>query len=105
MQQVTSEISFQVEMLSIEAFANRMGVNRTTIYDWLKSGHLRAGRHFIRLGGTVRFPWGPELCNRLMEDSVEPQPKPETKESEPEKEPLRHPQPARKRESQINLNY
>ncbi|QEM68924.1 helix-turn-helix domain-containing protein [Geobacter sp. FeAm09] len=51
----------QVEMLSIEQFAARMGVGRTTIYEWIKSGHLLPGRHYIKIGGTARpVPVGAE---------------------------------------------
>lgn len=60
-----------VELLSIEQFAAKMAVSRTTVYEWFKSGYLKAGRHYIKLGTTVRFAWGTELLQRLMEDSVD----------------------------------
>ena len=92
-------------MLSIEEFAARMGVKRTTIYDWLKSGHLRSGRHYIRIGGTIRFPWGPELLQRLLEDTPEEEPRQKAENANKSGESFPQPTTARKRESQINLNY
>lgn len=100
-----SEHGFQIEMLSIEQFAERMGVKRTTIYEWFKSGYLRPGRHYLRIGRTVRFPWGPELVQKLYEDSQ----KPAQPDVPPMKEPMIRPllkTPATgKRQLQVNLDY
>jgi excisionase family DNA binding protein len=85
----------QVEMLSIEDFANRMGVGRTTIYDWLKSGSLRPGRHCIKIGGTIRFPWGTELLQKLLEDSAGNDDKTETQASNESKVKLLPKNPAK----------
>lgn len=97
--------SFQVEMLTIEQFAAKMSVSRTTVYEWLKSGYLRAGRHFIRIGGTIRFAWGPELIQRLCEDSATEEPTKEAPEAARDKVPLHQAPAARKRETQINMDY
>ncbi|MDD2542483.1 MAG: helix-turn-helix domain-containing protein [Desulfuromonadaceae bacterium] len=64
------ENNFLVEMLTIEQFAERMLVSRTTLYDWIKSGHLLPGRHFIKIGNTIRFVWGSDLFQKLLEDST-----------------------------------
>lgn len=60
-----------VEMLSIEQFATKMGVSRTTVYEWFKSGYLKPGRHYIKIGKTTLFAWGAELIQKLHEDSCE----------------------------------
>lgn len=71
---VIPEKKFQAEMLTVEQFANRMAVGKTTVYDWVKSGQLVAGRHYIRIAGTTRFPWGADLLQRLLEDSADKEP-------------------------------
>lgn len=58
------------ELISIEEFATRMGVSRTTAFAWIKNGDLQPGRHFIRIGRVIRFAWGEELIRRLHEDSI-----------------------------------
>lgn len=67
----SSQNTFHVEMLSIDQFAAKMGVSRTTVYDWFKSGYLRPGRHYIKIGKTTLFAWGAELLQKLHEDSCE----------------------------------
>ncbi|BBA70633.1 helix-turn-helix domain-containing protein [Geobacter sulfurreducens] len=105
MQNAIPDSGMPMEMLSIEQFAAKMGVKRTTIYDWLKSGHLRSGRHYIRIGGTVRFPWGVELLQKLFEDSIEPT-QPEThKDKEALIKPLPRIVATGKRQLQVNLDY
>ncbi len=44
-------------MLTVEQFADRMQVSRTTVFGWLKSGVLKEGVHYIRLGRILRFCW------------------------------------------------
>lgn len=34
----------------------------------MKNNHLVIGRHYIQQGRTIRFPWGQELKNLLLED-------------------------------------
>jgi excisionase family DNA binding protein len=101
-----TENTLQVEMLSIEQFAAKMGVGRTTIYDWIKSGHLLPGRHYVKIGGTIRFPWGPELLQRLSEDSrdAESQQEQQHKADEPIVTIPRQPA-TQKRITHINLEY
>jgi excisionase family DNA binding protein len=102
---VISDNLFQVEMLTIEQFAAKMAVSRTTVYEWLKSGYLRAGRHFIKIGGTVRFAWGPELFQKLFEDSQTEEPKQEVQKDECKEVKFHQPPTSRKAASQINLDY
>lgn len=59
-----------MELLSAEEFAARMKVGRSTVFEWIKTGKLEAGKHFLRIERTIRFPWGPELLQSLLADSV-----------------------------------
>jgi excisionase family DNA binding protein len=45
------------EVLTVEQFAERMQVSRTTVFGWIKNGSLREGAHYIRLGRILRFCW------------------------------------------------
>lgn len=67
----SSQNTFHVEMLSIDQFAAKMGVSRTTVYEWFKSGYLSPGRHYIKIGKTTLFAWGAELLQKLHEDSCD----------------------------------
>jgi excisionase family DNA binding protein len=58
------------ELLTVEEFAKRMKISRTTVFDWIKKGRLKAGRHYIQIGRVIRFEWGPELVQALYEDSA-----------------------------------
>ena len=61
-------------------------------------GVLSAGRHFVRLGRVVRFPWTPELVSELLKATAEQQ-----------APPRRVPLPVRHRHSpkgsQVNWDY
>ena len=45
------------EILTVEQFAERMQVSRTTVFGWIKNGSLREGVHYFRLGRILRFCW------------------------------------------------
>ena len=60
-------------VLTVEEFAERMQVSRTTVFDWIKKGVLKAGRHYIQIGRVIRFEWSCELLQKLREDSTEPE--------------------------------
>lgn len=60
-----------IEILTIEEFAERMKISRTTVFDWIRRGTLKSGRHYIKVGRVIRFEWGHELVQKLCEDSVE----------------------------------
>lgn len=45
------------EFLTVDQFAQRLQVSRTTVFGWLKNGDLREGVHYIRLGRILRFRW------------------------------------------------
>ena len=57
-----------VEILTLEEFAEKMKVGETTVWKWIRSGKLRAGRHYIQIERVIRFHWGRELVERLHED-------------------------------------
>lgn len=101
----TNDSNTPVEILSTEQFAARMGVSRTTVFAWIKSGHLLPGRHFILIGTTRRFVWGPELFQRLLEDSPANAPVPETANDATEAEMPPPPASSRAGGTQINLDY
>ena len=54
-----------IEIIGLEEFAKRMGVARTTVFEWIKKGKLLPGRHFIKIGRVIRFEWGPDLMRKL----------------------------------------
>ena len=54
------------ELLTIEQFAERMQISRSTAYNWVASGKLQAGVHVIRLGNVVRIIWCDQLLYHLL---------------------------------------
>lgn len=53
--------SNNTELFTVDQFAERMQVSRTTVFGWMKSGALAEGVHYIRLGRVLRFRWGVDL--------------------------------------------
>jgi excisionase family DNA binding protein len=45
------------ELLTVDQFAQRLQVSRTTVFEWLKNGELREGIHYFRIGRVLRFRW------------------------------------------------
>jgi len=45
------------DFLTLEQFADRLKVSRTTVFCWLKKGELRENIHYLRLGRIIRFRW------------------------------------------------
>ncbi len=45
------------ELLTVEQFAERFQVSRTTVFGWLKNGDLQEGVHYVRLGRIIRLRW------------------------------------------------
>jgi len=52
------------ELLTVEQFAKRFQVSRTTVFGWLKNGNLREGIHYFRLGRILRFHWPFSLTDK-----------------------------------------
>jgi excisionase family DNA binding protein len=65
--------------LTVEQFAERLQVSRTTVFAWLKNGDLREGDDYLRLGRILRFRWptfpAPQPSPKTCAD-VELQPEP-----------------------------
>lgn len=49
------------DLMTVEQFAERLQVSRTTVFYWLKSGELSEGVHFFRLGRIIRFRYDENL--------------------------------------------
>ncbi len=49
------------EILTVDQFAEKMQVSRTTVFGWIKNGSLREGAHYFRLGRILRFCWQENL--------------------------------------------
>lgn len=61
---------WSVEILKVDEFATKMQVCETTVWKWIGNGTLLMGRHYFQNEKTIRFPWGPDLINKLMEDCI-----------------------------------
>jgi hypothetical protein len=60
----------QEVFLKLEQFAQKLDVGRSTVHEWIRIGRLVPGIHFIKIGRVIRFLWGDELIQRLLEDSA-----------------------------------
>jgi hypothetical protein len=49
------------DLLTVEQFAERLQVSRTTVFGWLKTGALAERVHYFRLGRVLRFRWHDDL--------------------------------------------
>lgn len=80
------------EILSIDEFADRLKVGRSTIWNWKNDGTLVPGHHYIQKGKVLRFIWARDLILELHDDNgtvpdsdekilpeVIPTPKPQSK--------------------------
>ena len=45
------------DLLTVEEYAVKLKVSRTTVFGWLKNGLLEEGKHYFRLGRIIRFVW------------------------------------------------
>lgn len=63
-----------IELFKIDEFANRLLISRSTVFQWIKSGKLKAGCHFIKIGRCLRFFWEPDVVRSLHENrTTEPE--------------------------------
>ena len=51
----------EIELLTVEEFAQRLTMSRTTVFEWLKSGNLVQGKHYFKVGRILRFVWDKTL--------------------------------------------
>jgi len=55
----------KIDLLTVEEFAKRFRVGRSTVFEWIASGKMVAGVHYFRIGKTIRIPWSLELLASL----------------------------------------
>lgn len=55
------------EYLTIEQFAARLQLSRSTAYNWIYQGRLVEGTHVLHVGGVIRILWGDDLMKHLLE--------------------------------------
>lgn len=55
------------EFLTIEQFAVRLQVSKSTTYNWIAQGRLQSGQHVLHVGGVIRILWSDELLTHLLE--------------------------------------
>jgi excisionase family DNA binding protein len=58
-----------IELLTVEEFAQRFRVGRSTVFDWIASKKMVPGVHYFKIGKTIRIPWSLELLASLSTDS------------------------------------
>lgn len=59
------------ELLTVEEFAKRFRVGRSTVFLWIASKRMLPGVHYFKIGKTVRIPWSCELLAALSTDETE----------------------------------
>jgi excisionase family DNA binding protein len=59
------------EFLTVEQFAERVNISRSTAYNWLAQGRLTTGRHVLRIGGVIRIICSDGLLSHLLALSAE----------------------------------
>ena len=64
------KLSDTIELLPAEEYAKRFCVSRTTVFEWKKSGILTPGRHYIKIGRTLRFVWYSGLIRDAFEGII-----------------------------------
>jgi hypothetical protein len=58
-------ISNEFELLDIQEYRKRMKVSRTTVFNWISTGALIPGRHFIKQVRVLRFLWSLQLVQEV----------------------------------------
>lgn len=59
------------ELLTVEEFAQRLRVGRSTVFDWIASRKMMQGVHYYKIKKTLRIPWSLELLASLSADHLE----------------------------------
>ncbi len=57
----------EIETLTTEEFAKKLKIKKPTIEDWIRTGHLVDGKHYIKVRSVVRFLW-PIVLFQLLSD-------------------------------------
>jgi len=79
------------ELLTVEEFAQRIRVGRSTVFDWIASKKMIQGIHYFKIKKTLRIPWSMGLLASLSSED----------DDDPEKPPTR----SGKNRQIINLDY
>lgn len=58
-----------IELLTVEEFAQRFRVGRSTVFEWIANKKMVPGVHYFKIGKTIRIPWSLELLASLSTDS------------------------------------
>lgn len=68
----------EITTITMEEFASKMGISRSTAYSWKAKGQLVVGRHIIQIGRITRVIWSDDLLQYLLTLSAQngTQPKP-----------------------------
>ncbi|SEA16032.1 hypothetical protein SAMN05660420_01426 [Desulfuromusa kysingii] len=45
------------DLLTVEDFAEKMKVAKSTAHDWIASGELVDGKHYVRIRSVIRILW------------------------------------------------
>lgn len=53
------------ELLTVEEFARRYRVGRSTVFYWIASRMMIRGVHYFQIGKTIRIPWSMDLLAAL----------------------------------------
>ena len=80
----------EIELLTVEEFAQRFRVGRSTVFLWIANKKMIQGVHFFKIANTLRIPWSMELLASLS-----------TYSEQHEKTPAR----SGKNQSMVNLDY
>ena len=59
-----------LEIITLEQFAKRLNISRSTAYNWLAEGRLVPGRHVVHIGRVIRVLWSSDLVAHLLALSV-----------------------------------
>ena len=62
---MTPSSSAVPELLTVEEFAARLRVGRSTVFMWIASNKMVLGIHYFKIEKTVRIPWSVELLASL----------------------------------------
>ena len=72
---MTTTCHSDTDLLTVEQFAEKMQVSRTTVFEWLKNGALQEGKHYFKIGRIIRFVWDATLFLRGRGEKREPRKK------------------------------
>jgi excisionase family DNA binding protein len=64
----------EIELLTVEEFAQRLRVGRSTVFLWIASKKMIQAIHYFKIGKTVRIPWSLELLASLSAKNEETKP-------------------------------